>query len=116
MHKLRGMVRALREKIPPELLSPEETREIDQLGTETTMHIVQLAYAGRDWQMASKDINFSRGSIEWRWEQGYQDSLRAIQRAAWREVVPEGTGVVVHELVPGVTDCGPEPDRKPERL
>lgn len=108
MHKLRGMVRALRDKVPRELLSEEEIREIDKLGAETTLHIVQLAYAGRDWQMASKDINFSRGSIQWRWGQGYQDALRAIKRAAWREVVPEGTGIVVHELVPGISECDAE--------
>lgn len=108
MHKLRGLVRALRDKVPPGLLSEEEAREIDELGAETTMHIVELQYAGRDWQMASKDINFSRGSIEWRWEQGYQDALRVIRQAPWRKDVPQGAGVVLHELVPGVSECGPE--------
>ncbi|MDB5795628.1 MAG: patatin-like phospholipase family protein [Noviherbaspirillum sp.] len=108
MHRLRGLVRALRDKVPPGILSPEELSEIEELGAETTMHIIQLEYAGRDWQMASKDINFSKGSIEWRWERGYQDALRAIKRAPWRKNVPRGAGVVVHELVPGVTECGPE--------
>jgi NTE family protein len=108
VHKLRRMVRALRDKIPPGVLNPEEQREIDELGTETTMHIVQLRYAGRDWQMASKDVNFSRGSIQWRWEQGYQDALRVIRQAPWRRDVPEGTGLVLHDLVPGVSECGPE--------
>jgi NTE family protein len=108
MHKLRGMVRSLRDKMPPGALSEEESREIDELGAETTMHIVELQYAGRDWQMASKDINFSRGSIQWRWEQGYQDALRVIRQAPWRKDVPEGAGVVLHELVPGVSECWPE--------
>jgi NTE family protein len=105
MHKLRGMIRAMRDKLPPELLSEQESREIDELGAETTMHIVQLQYGGRDWQMASKDINFSQGSIEWRWELGYQDALRAIRLAAWRRDVPQGAGLIVHELVPGVSEC-----------
>jgi NTE family protein len=112
MHKLRGMVRALRDKMPPGLLSEQEAREIDELGAETMLHIVQLKYAGRDWQMASKDINFSRGSIEWRWEQGYQDALRAVRQAAWRKDVPQGAGVVVHELLPGISECGPETEMK----
>jgi NTE family protein len=106
MHKLRRMVRALHAKVPPELLSEQEAREIAQLGDETTMHIVRLAYAGRDWQMASKDINFSRGSIEWRWDQGYQDALRAIERAAWRDAAPKSAGVVIHEVGPDETECG----------
>ena len=64
------------------------------------MHIVRLAYAGRDWQMASKDINFSKGSIDWRWEQGYRDAMRAIEAGAWRMSAPEGAGVLVHEVGP----------------
>lgn len=99
-HRLRRLVRMLRAKIPDEQLSAQERAELDKVGTDTTMHIVRLAYAGRDWQMASKDLNFSRGSIEWRWEQGYQDACRAIEAAAWRGATPEGAGVLVHEIGP----------------
>lgn len=103
-HKLRRMVRLLREKVPDKLLSDEDRREIDKVGRDTTMHIVRLVYAGRDWQMASKDINFSRGSIAWRWERGYQDALRAVSESAWLRGAPEGAGVLVHELVPSEYD------------
>jgi len=99
-HTLRRMVRLLRDKVPDELLSADERREIDKVGRDTTIHIVRLTYAGRDWQMASKDINFSQGSIAWRWERGYQDALRAIADAAWLRDAPAGAGVLVHELTP----------------
>ena len=99
-HRLRRLVRALRAKVPDDMLSEDELRELEKVGTDTTMHIVRLAYAGRDWQMASKDLNFSKGSIEWRWEQGYQDAMRAIDHAAWRAEAPEGAGVLVHEIGP----------------
>lgn len=103
-YKLRRLVRMLGKKIPPDQLSAEERRELEAVENDTTMHIVRLAYAGRDWQMASKDINFSKGSIEWRWDQGYQDALRAIKAGAWRAEVPEGAGVLVHELGPDGSD------------
>ena len=61
---------------------------------------MRLAYAGRDWHMASKDFNFSRGSIEWRWQQGYRDTMRAIEHGGWRAGAPEGAGVLVHEVGP----------------
>jgi NTE family protein len=64
------------------------------------MHVVRLPYAGRDWHMAAKDINFSAGSLQWRWDQGYGDALRAIEHAGWLNTVPEETGLVVHELPP----------------
>jgi NTE family protein len=99
-HRLRRMLRTLRAKLPEDALSAEEQRELDALGHDTTIQIVRLAYAGRDWQMASKDVNFSRGSIEWRWDQGYQDALRAIEDGAWRSAAPEGAGVLVHEVRP----------------
>ncbi|RJF97421.1 patatin-like phospholipase family protein [Noviherbaspirillum saxi] len=104
-HRLRRTVRMLRALLPDGALSPEQQREVDTVGTESTIHIVRLAYAGRDWQMASKDINFSRGSIEWRWDQGYQDALRGIEHGAWRVGAPEGAGVLVHEVGPsGIRD------------
>lgn len=99
-HKLRRMVRMLRDKLPPEALSAEERRQVEAVGADSTVHIVRLAYAGRDWQMASKDINFSRGSIEWRWQLGYRDALRAIEEGAWRQQSPEGAGILVHDIAP----------------
>ncbi|MGE5650635.1 MAG: patatin-like phospholipase family protein [Bacillota bacterium] len=99
-HKLRRLVRMLRAKVSDDQLSAEERQELDKVGVDTTMHIVRLAYAGRDWQMASKDLNFSKGSIQWRWDQGYQDASRAIEAAAWRSAAPEGAGVLVHEIGP----------------
>jgi NTE family protein len=99
-YRLRRLIRTLRAKVPDHLLGEDELRELEKVGTDTTMHIVRLAYAGRDWQMASKDINFSKGSIEWRWDQGYQDAMRAIDHGAWRAEAPEGAGVLVHEIGP----------------
>lgn len=97
-HRLRRLVRMLRAKVPDHMLSEEELDEVDKVGGDTTMHIIRLTYAGREWHMASKDINFSKESIEWRWRLGYQDALRAIEHAAWRADVPEGAGVLVHEF------------------
>jgi NTE family protein len=99
-HQLRRMVRLLREKVPDNMLNAQERKELDKIGIDTTIHIVRLAYAGHDWQMAAKDLNFSRGSIEWRWQQGYHDTMRAVEHAGWRADTPEGAGVLVHEVGP----------------
>jgi hypothetical protein len=60
------------------MLTQQDRQMMEELGADSTIHIVRLAYAGRDWNMASKDVNFASGSVMWRWEQGYQDGLRAI--------------------------------------
>ncbi|MES2740266.1 MAG: patatin-like phospholipase family protein [Pseudomonadota bacterium] len=99
----RRVQRKLREvyaQLPDHDKRPHDAQQLAMFGCDTTMHVVRLPYAGRDWHMAAKDINFSKGSIEWRWEQGYRDALRAVEAAAWLAAVKEGTPLVVHELPP----------------
>lgn len=100
LHKLRRTLHKLESNLPAKLKTHSVSNEMAAMGCDTTLHIVRLPYAGRDWQMASKDINFSKSSIEWRWDQGYRDATRAVKHAGWLAGVPEDTGVVVHELVP----------------
>ncbi|MES2160689.1 MAG: patatin-like phospholipase family protein [Pseudomonadota bacterium] len=99
-HKLKQKLRALYAELPERAQSEQGREDLAGLGGDSTLHVVRLAYAGRDWNMAAKDINFSKGSIEWRWEQGYQDALRAITAAGWLSFVTEDTPLVVHELPP----------------
>jgi NTE family protein len=93
-------MRALYTALPEQAKTERGAQDLAELGCDTTLHVVRLTYAGRDWNMAAKDINFSHGSIEWRWDQGYQDALRAIKAAGWLSFVAEDTPLVVHELPP----------------
>jgi NTE family protein len=94
--KLRDLYAAL----PDQEKSAQAARELDAMGCGSTLHVVRLPYAGHDWHMPMKDINFSKGSIEWRWDQGYRDATRAIQAAGWLAFVTEDTPLVLHELPP----------------
>jgi NTE family protein len=98
-HNLRCRLRALYEQLPPELRQDENVRELAAGGCSTTMHIVRLQYPGRDWRSSSKDINFSRGSIEWRWKKGYEDARRALQEQPWRQPFSFEQGVLVHDII-----------------
>lgn len=98
IHNLRHSIRALHDRLPPELKKSADTEELAALGSASTMHIVHLAYSARDWQMASKDVNFAKGSIKWRWDQGYRDATRAAKQACWMEPVSSLMGVVVHDF------------------
>jgi NTE family protein len=99
-HKLQQKLRELYLQLPEQARTAQGAEDLAQLGVGSTLHVVRLAYAGRDWNMAAKDINFSKGSIEWRWDQGYQDALRALKAAGWLSFVTEDTPLVVHELPP----------------
>jgi len=104
-HKVQRKLRELYALLPDHAKSAQDPEELAALGCDSTMHIVRLPYAGRDWHMAAKDINFSKGSIEWRWDQGYQDGLRAVKMAGWLAFVTEDTPLVVHELEPQEKDA-----------
>jgi NTE family protein len=97
-HRMQRKLREIYARLPPAARTAEDVREMSALGCDATLHIVRLRYAGLDWHMASKDINFSKGSIEWRWDQGYGDAQRALTHAGWLRDVAAGSAVVVHEL------------------
>jgi NTE family protein len=97
-HAMQHKLRELYARLPPGSRSAADEQELAALGTDSTLHIVRLSYGGSDWQMAAKDVNFSHGSLNWRWDQGYADALRAIGKAGWLVAVEEDTAVVVHDL------------------
>jgi NTE family protein len=45
------------------------------------MHVVQLLAPRLDNENHTKDIDFSPSGIRLRWEAGYADAMRALQRA-----------------------------------
>jgi NTE family protein len=100
-HHLRRAAHALYQRLPPKMLTAADRQMMAELGADTTIHIVRLPYSGRDWNMASKDANFARGSVAWRWEQGYQDGLRGIEVSAGCEFESDQAGIVVHDLPEG---------------
>ncbi|QJQ03772.1 patatin-like phospholipase family protein [Herbaspirillum rubrisubalbicans] len=102
-YRLRRAAHDLYQRLPPELLTQEDRQMMAELNADTTIHIVRLAYAGRDWNMASKDVNFARGSVQWRWEQGYQDALRGIALSQEDSFGQSEAGIVVHDLPSGQT-------------
>ncbi len=97
-HQMQQKLRELYARMPESERSEADRQQLAALGCGSTLHIVRLPYAGHDWHMAAKDVNFSKGSIEWRWDQGYRDALRALKHAGWLRFVTDDTVVVVHEL------------------
>jgi NTE family protein len=99
-HAMQRKLRDMYARLPPGSRTAQDEQDLLALGCDATLHIVRLPYGGHDWHMAAKDVNFSRGSIQWRWDQGYRDAMRALGRAGWLEHVADDTAVVVHELPP----------------
>lgn len=96
-HNLRRAVRALYKALPADKRDDPKLKALAALGCRTTMEIVHLSYAGKPWESATRDANFSAAAVRERWDQGYRDAAQVIEQAAWLEPVPPDAGLVVYE-------------------
>jgi len=79
LHHLRGALRSLLGKVPPELLDTPEVQTLSRVATDTVHRIVHLIYRSRQFESDSKDYEFSRLSMREHWECGYQDAVRTLR-------------------------------------
>jgi NTE family protein len=101
IHNLRRALQSIYALLPSDVKDNPEIQEVGNQGCETTMHIVELIYPGKNWESCFKDADFSRAAVEERWRLGHLDASRLLQRAPWQDPVPPRTGVVVHTIGPG---------------
>jgi len=100
IHDLQCRMEKLYSSLPEKVRATVQMDEAIEEGCRNLIHIVHLSYSGSDWHMPAKDINFSRGSIRWRWSQGYDVAKKAIEKTAWLARVEGDVGLVVHEVTP----------------
>jgi NTE family protein len=98
LHNLRRIIRELYRNLPEDRRAEAEMKALAEYGCHTTMDIVHLGNRDRDWELASKDADFSRTAIDERWRLGYADALRVLERAAWMDPVDPLAGVAVHPM------------------
>ena len=103
MHNLRRVIRELHQNLPEAKRNEPEMKHLAEWGCHTTMDIVHLGSRDRAWELASKDLDFSRTSIDERWQFGYGDAIRMLERAAWMDPRDPLIGVSVHPM-PEVAD------------
>jgi NTE family protein len=79
--------------------STEQAKRLYEHGCVTEMDIVQLVFRPIEPQGASKDHEFSRPSMEKRWQQGISDARIALHAAPWLAPMPKELGVRVFEAI-----------------
>ena len=73
-------------------------KEIRALGCATNMHIAHLIYYPTGSDLASKDYEFSRGTMEARWHDGYDTTRTALTAEPWVKRKPAQDGVAIYNL------------------
>ena len=99
-HRLRHVVNELVKYVPDETRRSAMVRELAAFGCPTRMHVVRLLAPRLDNESHIKDIDFSPSGIRERWQAGYIDTRRALERAAWIGTFGPLDAVVLHEPDP----------------
>ncbi len=104
-HDVRHAINELYELLPPKLANTAQARRLYEFGCVTEMDIVQLIYRPLAPQGAQKDYEFSRATMDARWQQGLSDARTTLLASPWLGPMPQEQGVrvfdVVHDILVG---------------
>jgi NTE family protein len=98
-HEVRHAINELEKLLPPEILKTEQAKRLHAFGCVTEMDIVQLIYRPLEPQGASKDYEFSRGTMNARWTQGMSDAATTLRASPWLASRPREVGVRVFDVM-----------------
>ncbi len=98
-HEVRHAINELHKLLPPELARTEQAKRLYNLGCVTEMDIVQLIYRPMLPQGSSKDFEFSRATMDARWQQGAADAEATLRAAPWLAPKPPHVGVRVFDVI-----------------
>lgn len=111
-HEVRHAINELMEILPPDIRNTEQARILWEFGCVTEMDIVQMIYRPHEPQGACKDYEFSRITMNARWQQGLSDARTTLDAAPWLAPKPREVGVrvfdVMHDLLVGRQQPAPQ--------
>jgi NTE family protein len=67
------------DRVPPELLDSEDGKLLKAVADRKVYHIVHLIYRSKNYEVQSKDYEFSRTSMTDHWNAGYNDAIRTLR-------------------------------------
>ncbi len=99
MHDVRSNAHELWALLPDEIKALPQAKFLSDLSCVTEMDIVQLIYRPFEPQGSAKDYEFSRLTMQARWEQGRQDAEVTMLTAPWLSPVPPDVGTRVFDVL-----------------
>ncbi len=97
IHQLRHMVRELVRMLPQAQRETPEVKEMAGYGCGTFMHIVRINAAPLKNEDYLREIDFTTAGIQQRWQSGYEDTMRTLERRPWEIPIDPMAGVAVHD-------------------
>jgi len=98
LQKARGALSEILALLPPELRGHEAARYLADIADPCVYNIVQLIYRSPDWELESKDYEFSRISMLEHWKAGYVDAQYTLAHREIFKHPKESHGVQVFDF------------------
>jgi NTE family protein len=97
LHRMRRIIRELIEMLPEEQKNSPRVKELAGWSCTTTMHLVEINARPIEGETNARDYDFSGAAVQARWEAGYADTCRMLERQPWDDPVDPATQVTVYE-------------------
>lgn len=96
LHRMRHIVRTLVGMLPEEQRNTPEVQEFAGYGCASVMHLVEINAEPIEGETNSREYDFSKATIEARWQAGYADTRRMIAQRPWNRQIDPSVGVAVY--------------------
>lgn len=99
LEELRLAASRLRGRLPDELRDDPDFRMLTQIeppGRFRVLHLINRREAFESWSM---DFEFSRASVEVRWQAGAEDAARSLDHPSWAGRDCERRGMITYDLL-----------------
>jgi NTE family protein len=86
------------EKVPAEVLDSEDGKLLQSVADRNVYQIVHLIYRSKNYEVQSKDYEFSRTSMTDHWNAGYSDATRTLRHPEALQRPVNGPGVATFDV------------------
>jgi NTE family protein len=86
------------EKVPAEVLDSEDGKLLQSVADRNVYQIVHLIYRSKNYEVQSKDYEFSRISMIDHWNAGYSDATRTLRHPEALQRPVNGPGVATFDV------------------
>jgi NTE family protein len=97
LHRMRRIIRELIDMLPEEQKNSERVMELAGWSCTTTMHLVEINAQPLAGETNARDYDFSRASVRARWNAGYADACRMLEKRPWNEPIDPATQMTVYQ-------------------
>jgi NTE family protein len=92
------LLKKLLDRLPDDILEPDEQAEKVRLAQMSSFSILHLIYQQEAYEGQAKDYEFSATSMREHWSSGYRDTQRTLAHKNWLRVTATEGGVETHDI------------------